>query len=54
LLVKIDKALDLSFIYDLKKALYCKYNGRPSVDPVLFSRMQMVGYLYGITSDRQL
>jgi transposase len=54
LLVKIDKALDLSFIYDLTKALYCKNNGRPSVDPVLFFRMQMVGYLYGIASDRQL
>lgn len=54
LLVKIDKALDLSFIYDLTKELYCKNNGRPSIDPVLFFRMQIVGYLYGIASDRQL
>jgi transposase len=54
LLVKIDKVTGLSFIYELTKELYCKNNGRPSVDPVVFFRMQIVGYLYGISSDRQL
>lgn len=54
LLVKLDNALDLSFIYELTKKLYSKNNGRPSVDPVLFFRMQIIGYLYGISSDRQL
>lgn len=34
--------------------LYCKGNGRPSVDPELFFRMMLIEYLYGIASDRQL
>ena len=54
LLVRLDRVLDLSFIYKLTKDLYCLENGRPSVDPVLFFRMQLIGYLYGIESDRQL
>lgn len=54
LLIKIDKAIDLSFIYDLTKELYCKDNGRPSIDPILFFRMQIISYLYQIDSDRQL
>jgi transposase len=54
LLVRIDKEIDFSFIYDLTKGLYCHDNGRPSIDPVLFFRMQIVGYLFDIQSDRQL
>lgn len=54
LLIKIDKEIDFSFIYDLTKELYCNDNGRPSIDPVLFFRMQIIGYLFGIQSDRQL
>ncbi len=54
LLVRIDRALDLSFIYDLTSDLYCSCNGRPSIDPVLFFRMQLIGYLYGIESERKL
>jgi len=34
--------------------LYCSDNGRPSIDPVLFFRMQLIGYLFHIRSDRQL
>lgn len=52
-LVRLDRALDLSFIYELTKGLYCADNGRPSIDPVLFFRMQLIGYLFGIDSDRQ-
>ena len=54
LLRKVDKVLDLEFLYDLTEDLYCPDNGRPSIDPVLFFRMQLVKYLYGIESDRQL
>lgn len=54
LLIKIDKQIDFSFIYELTKNLYCNDNGRPSVDPVLFFRMHVIGYLFGIESDRQL
>ncbi|MDP5210811.1 transposase [Microbulbifer sp. 2205BS26-8] len=54
LLRKIDAVLDLEFIYDLTSPLYCPHNGRASIDPRLFFRMQIIGYLYRIKSDRKL
>lgn len=54
LLRKVDKVLDLNFLYELKEDLYCLDSGRLSIDPVLFYRMQLVRYLYGIEFDRQL
>jgi len=51
---KIDKILDLSFIRELTAPFYCASNGRPSIDPELYFRMVLIGYLYGIASDRQL
>lgn len=46
--------LDLSFIKSITKNLYHDRMGRPSVDPEIFFRMTLVGYLYGIKSDRRL
>ncbi|MBV2123453.1 MAG: transposase [Candidatus Thiodiazotropha sp. (ex Ctena orbiculata)] len=54
LLRKIDAVLDLDFVYELTSPLYCTDNGRTSIDPALFFRMQIIGYLYGIKSDRKL
>lgn len=54
LLRKIDGVLDLEFVYELTAPLYSSTNGSPSIDPVLFFRMQLIGYLYGITSERRL
>lgn len=54
LLRKLDRLVNFDFIYAITEPLYCADNGRPSIDPVLFFRMQLVGYLYGIKSDRQL
>lgn len=54
ILRKIDAILDLEFIYELTSSHYCPDNGRASVDPALFFRMQIIGYLYGIKSDRKL
>ena len=54
LLARIDRVIDLDFIYGLTSKLYCSDNGRPSIDPVLFFRIQLIGYLYGIESDRKL
>lgn len=51
---KVDKVLSLEFLYELTQSLYCQDNGRPSIDPVLFFRMPLIGYLFGINSDRQL
>jgi transposase len=50
----VDKIVDLSFIREMTEGLYCKGNGRPSIDPELFFRMMLIEYFYGIKSDRQL
>jgi transposase len=54
LVFRVAKVVDLSFIYDLTKDLYCEDNGRPSVDPVLFFRMPLIEYLFGISVDQTL
>lgn len=53
LLRSIDQCLDLS---DLRAHLADFYSpiGRPSIDPELMVRMLVVGYCYGIRSERQL
>ncbi len=39
---KIDKILDLDFIYELTRPLYSATHGRPAIDPVLFFRLQIL------------
>lgn len=46
LLHRIDGVLDLSFLPELTKPLYAESLGRPSIDPVVFVRMVLLGYLY--------
>ena len=53
LLRLVDKHIDLSFIREKVKHLY-SHTGRPSIDPEVLLRMLLVGYLYGITSERRL
>lgn len=45
--------LDLSFVYDMTKSVY-SHTGKPSVDPVVFFKMLLVGYLENCCSDRAL
>jgi transposase len=53
LLRKIDAVLDLSGLRrDL--APFYSHTGRPSVDPELMIRMLLVGYCYGLRSERRL
>jgi len=54
LLRKIAAAIDFNFIYEKVEGLYCLNNGRPSVDPVVLFKMLMIGYLFGIRSERQI
>jgi len=54
ILRKINKILDLSFVRELTADYYCHSNGRPSVDPQLFFRMILIGYIQGIRHDRRL
>lgn len=53
-LKRLDKILDLSFIRKLAQPYYQEKTGRPSIDPIIFFRMQIVAYAYGIKSDRML
>lgn len=46
ILRKLDKVFDLSFVKELTEELYCKENGRPSIDPELFFRMMLIGYIF--------
>ena len=51
---KIEKAIDLNFIRERVAHLYCPDNGRPALDPVVFFKILLLGYLFGIRSERQL
>lgn len=53
LLKRIDRAVDFNFIYELAKPYYAQ-KGRPSIDPVCMIKMLLIGYLYGIPSERRL
>ena len=53
LLRLIDRHVDFGFLRNRLRPLY-SVTGRPSVDPELMIRMLLIGYLYGITSERRL
>lgn len=53
LLRKIDAVLDRSGLR-AELAHHCSHTGRPSIDPELMIRMLLVGYCYGIRSERRL
>jgi transposase len=53
LLRQIDQVLDLSHLRQHLSSFY-SFTGRPSIDPELMIRMLIVGYCYGIRSERRL
>ncbi len=53
LLRQIAAVVDFSFVRPLCRPFY-SHTGQPSVDPVVLFKMLLVGYLYGITSERRL
>jgi Transposase domain (DUF772) len=53
LLRLIDKDVSLVFVSERLKDSYSE-TGRPSIDPELLLRILLIGYLYGITSERKL
>src|SRR5690242_19607327 len=53
LLRLIDKHISFEFVREQLKATYSE-TGRPSIDPELLLRILLIGYLYGITSERKL
>jgi transposase len=53
LLRLLDRYIDFSFVRERLKTFYSS-TGRPSIDPEVLLRLLLVGYLYGITSERRL
>ncbi len=51
---KVNRVLDLSFVRELTAPRYATGLGRPSIDPEVYFRMQLVAYLCGIDSERRL
>ncbi len=51
---KLEQLIDFSFIYEETKEFYCHNNGRPSIDPVILVKYLLIGFLYGIESERRL
>src|SRR6516225_4295966 len=51
------RALDAVLNFERVRTVLAKYSsrkGRPSIDPELMLRMLLIGYVYGIRSERQL
>ncbi|AFC28161.1 transposase IS4 family protein [Paenibacillus mucilaginosus 3016] len=53
LLRHIQKHIDFSFITELVRPYYSQTHGRPSILPVMLFKMLLIGYLYGIRSERR-
>ena len=50
---RIKNCVNFDFIYE-KAAPYYSNIGRKSIDPVILIKMLLIGYLYGIKSERRL
>jgi transposase len=49
----LEAKLDLAFVRDLVRSTY-KDGGRPSIDPVIFFKLQLIMFFEGIRSERHL
>ena len=49
----LERSLDLSFVRTVVREAYAE-GGRPSIDPVVFFKLQLVMFFEGIRSERQL
>ena len=49
----VERTLDLSFVREFVKESYAG-KGRPSIDPIVFFKLQLVLFFEGIRSERQL
>jgi transposase len=50
----LDRVLDLTFVRDLVQDRYVAGLGRPSIDPQVFFKLQLVMFFDGLRSERQL
>jgi transposase len=49
----LERTLDLGFVRDLVRDGYAEI-GRPSIDPVVFFKLQLILFFEGLRSERQL
>ena len=49
----VERTLDLSFVRELVQSCYAPM-GRPSIDPIVFFKLQLAMFFEGIRSERQL
>src|SRR5215218_7124847 len=49
----LERSLDLGFVRDLVRDAYAD-SGRPSIDPVVFFKLQLILFFEGLRSERQL
>ena len=49
----VERSIDLSFVHDLANDFYSNI-GRPSIDPVVFFKLQLIAFFEGIRSERRL
>jgi transposase len=49
----LERSLDLRFVRDLVREAYAE-TGRPSIDPVVFFKLQLILFFEGLRSERQL
>jgi transposase len=50
---QVDHSLDLGFVRNLVSKFY-SIMGRPSIDPIVFFKLQLIAFFEGIRSERQL
>lgn len=51
---QVEAKLDLRFVQDLVQASYASATGRPSIDPIVFFKLQLIMFFEGIRSERRL
>src|SRR4051794_20820482 len=49
----LERTLDLAFVRDLARDAYAA-GGRPSIDPIIFFKLQLILFFEGLRSERQL
>jgi len=50
---QVERSIDLSFVREIADEFYSSI-GRPSIDPVVFFKLQLIAFFEGIRSERQL
>src|SRR4030042_1028947 len=50
---QVECSLDFGFVRELVLELYSEI-GRPSIDPIVFFKLQLIAFFEGIRSERQL